>query len=266
MTLRNPALIILLMLFSEPALFAQKRYNHNIVWGRLALTDTLSSKLRWELFIQHRRQNTEESDWNVVKASQFTSYWLWFHYNLSPSTKLSVSPVGYFKSWILIAHPTDIDRDGIREFRWAARLDHETKGKYFNVLNRHNLEYRIRDLQNNNVFQPNWRVRYMIRLEKPLKASWIKKPTSLVAYEEVFIQFGKAVRSNPNVFDQNRLYLGVNHSFSKRIKGNLGYIWGIQQRNSGNEFDFSNILWGVLTIYNVFSQFRGNKKPAADHH
>lgn len=99
----------------------------------------------------------------------------------------------------------------------------------------------------------------MLRLEKPLKASWIKKPLSVVAYEEVFIQFGKAVRQNLNVFDQNQLYLGINHSFNKNIRANLGYIWGIQQRNSGNEIDFSNILWGVLTIDNVFSQFKKDK-------
>ena len=46
----------------------------------------------------------------------------------------------------------------------------------------------------------------------------------------------------------------------KNIKFNLGYMYLIQQRASGEAFDTSNVLWGVLTFDNVFSQFRKAKE------
>jgi hypothetical protein len=78
----------------------------------------------------------------------------------------------------------------------------------------------------------------------------------LVANDEIFIQFGKAVQGNPNIFDQNRVYAGFNYPITKNIKTSLGYIWGIQERPSGTEIDYSNIIWGVLTFDNLFSQFK----------
>ncbi len=235
---------------------AQKSYHHNLSWGRLVLTDTIHKRLRWELYLQHRRQNVEQSDFDIFEASQFTSYWGWLHYTVSPTTKFSFSPLGYFKSWILVAKPADIEKPEITEWRISARVDNEVKGKYFNLINRYGLEYRQRDLLNNGVFQPNWRVRYMLRFEKTLKPSWLPKPITLVVNDEIFIQFGKAVRGNPNIFDQNRVYVGFNYPITKNIKTSLGYIWGIQERPSGTETDYSNIIWGVLTFDNLFSQFK----------
>jgi hypothetical protein len=58
------------------------------------------------------------------------------------------------------------------------------------------------------------------------------------------------------VFDQNRLYAGFNLGLSRNVRASLGYIHGIQQRSSGREFDYSNILWTVVTFDNVLSQFK----------
>ncbi len=101
---------ILVILLANPGL-AQNNFNHNVVWGRLALTDTITTRLRWELFIQHRRQNDPDNELDAFKAPQFTSYWAWLYYSLSPTTRISVSPFGYFKSWILIAQPADLDKE-----------------------------------------------------------------------------------------------------------------------------------------------------------
>ncbi|HLL95391.1 MAG TPA: DUF2490 domain-containing protein, partial [Spirosoma sp.] len=163
---------------------------------------------------------------------------------------------GYFKHWPLIARQLDIDKGSSREFRWAARLDQEQKLAGFTLLNRYGMEYRFRDLSNTNVFLPNWRVRYMVRLDKPIRIAWLKQPFSLVVSDELFVQFGRAVRSNPNVFDQNRLYAGFNLGLARNVRASLGYIYGIQQRSSGREFDYLNILWTVVTFDNVLSQFK----------
>lgn len=234
----------------------QQNYHHNVIWGRIVLTDTITRKLRWEVYLQNRRQNAKTGSLNVLAEEQFASYWTWFTYSLSNNARLAVSPFGYFRSWILIANPSEIDRPAIKELRWAVRIDQEQRFKNLIYTNRYGLEYRWRDLKNDGVYLPNWRVRYQIRIEKPIRASWIKRPLSIVASDEIFIQFGKAVQANPNVFDQNRLYGGFNYGVSPNIRISLGYIYQIQQRNSGKEYDHANILWGVLTFDNLFSQFK----------
>lgn len=94
-TIQRVFLVCILCAFLQKKLKAQQNYFHKIVWGRLALNDTINSKLRWEMFIQHRRQNALDSELDVLRSPQFTSYWAWLNYSLSPRTKLSISPFGY---------------------------------------------------------------------------------------------------------------------------------------------------------------------------
>ncbi len=248
-------LLTICSLLTGTTCFAQTNYNHTIVWGRLVLTDTINKRLRWEVLVQHRRQSGLDQQ-NPVQSPQITAYWPWLHYTLSPTTKISLTPISYFENWTLIGTAKDEAKVGTREIRLAARIDQEQKLGKFTLLNRYGVERRWRDLANNNVFQPNWRVRYMVRLERPIRASWLKVPLSVVVSDEVMVQFGYAVKGTPNIFDQNRLYGGVNVGLSRNIKASLGYIYWIQERSSGTEFDYSNVLWGVLTFDNVFSQFR----------
>ena len=233
----------------------QERNTHNLFWFRLALSDTITAKLKWELFIQARTQDGTDSKTNMFEYPQFESYWIWLHYSINKNVKVSISPFGYFESNVLIVKPSDADLPPIKEFRWAARIEHESKGKFLNYINRYNLEYRWRDLLNDNNYQPNWRIRYMARLEKPVKGI-LPRPITFVVYDEIFLQFGQAVRNNPNVFDQNRFYVGFNYEVWKNVKTSVGYIYGYQARNSGKEFDNINTLWIVLNFDNLFSQFR----------
>ena len=100
----------------------------------------------------------------------------------------------------------------------------------------------------------------MAKLEKPVKGILSdKKPVTLILYDEVFLQFGGAVKDNPNVFDQNRVYLGASYEAIKNIKLSVGYIWGYQERNSGKEFDNINTFWTILTLDNFISQFLHHK-------
>jgi hypothetical protein len=79
---------------------------------------------------------------------------------------------------------------------------------------------------------------------------------SLILFDEVFLEFGKALQNSPAVFNQNRLYAGFSYEIVKNIKFNLGYMYLVQERPTGAAFDNSNVLWAVLTFDNVISQFR----------
>jgi hypothetical protein len=219
------------------------------------LADKITDKLKWELYLQKRTQNIPGSK-NIFGASHFTSVWFWLNYPLTKNLKLSVSPFGYFDSYTFLTQRSDVDIPGIKEFRWVVRLEQEQKFKFLNLSHRYSFEYRRRDINNNDVYQPNWRIRYMARLEKPLTGILPKKPVSVFIGDEIFIQFGKAVRNNPNVFDQNRISAGFSLEAVKNIKTTISYLNIIQERNNGKDFDDAHSLWIVLTFDNLFSQFR----------
>jgi hypothetical protein len=248
--------VLFLSLFMGLYANGQAHYQHNVVWGRLVLTDTISGKLRWEIYLQGRLQNRDAHSLNAFAAPQFVSYWPWLTYSIRPTLRVGFSPVGYFRSWLLIADPAEANRQPISELRVAARLDQEQRFRRFSYTNRYSLERRWRDLGNNGVYLPNWRVRYQARIDVPIRAAWVKYLFNLTAFDEVFLQFGKAVRNNPNVFDQNRIYVGGTYGLTKNIRASLGYIYQVQQRNSGKEFDHANVLFGVLTFDNLLTPFR----------
>lgn len=247
--------VFLIFLASVNLTYAQiKTYHHNVAWGRLVLSDSIvSKKWKWEIYLQQRTQDNGNGGANLFNERQFTSYWFWLNYQATKSLKVSVSPLGYFDTKVLIVKPSDAETPGVREFRWSFRLEQESKYRYFNVCNRYTLEYRLRDLKNNEVYETNWRIRYMLRFEKPIKLG--RKTLVLIANDELMVQFGQAVKNNPNVFDQNRIYFGFGYELIRNVKLNLGYLYTIQQRPSGIEFDKINTIWGILTFDNVFTQF-----------
>ena len=67
------------------------------------------------------------------------------------------------------------------------------------------------------------RMRYMMRLQIPLKGKEIKDKTPYVTlYDEIMIGFGKNV--NANIFDQNRIGVLLGYRFNKTIRIEAGYL------------------------------------------
>ena len=97
----------------------------------------------------------------------------------------------------------------------------------------------------------------MFRITKPIQADWLHgKALNLIAYDEVMVQFGEAVRTFPTLFDQNRVFAGASYAPVKNIRVELGYLYVRQQRSSREQFDDQNALVLTLRFDNVFSQFR----------
>ena len=67
------------------------------------------------------------------------------------------------------------------------------------------------------------RMRYMIRLQVPLKGNEMKDKTPYFAiYDEILVGFGKNV--NANVFDQNRIGILLGYRLNKNIRIEAGYL------------------------------------------
>jgi hypothetical protein len=72
------------------------------------------------------------------------------------------------------------------------------------------------------------RLRYMFRMQIPLKGKEIKDKTAYLAiYDEVFIGFGKNV--NENIFDQNRIGCLIGFKWSDSFRFEAGYLNQIVQ-------------------------------------
>ncbi|WP_078351537.1 DUF2490 domain-containing protein [Mucilaginibacter pedocola] len=235
--------------------YGQKTYGHGVFWARVVLADTINSKLKWEVFLQKRTQDAGTG--NIFSAPHFFSIWPWLSYTLSKTTRVSLSLVGYFDSHLFYNDPSEVKDEGVKEYRISLRAENEQRSRLFNYSNRYSLEYRMRDLKYNGDYLPNWRVRYMLKFEKPLLHVFShEKPLSVFVSDEVFIQFGEAVKNNPNVFDQNRISFGFAYEVVKNIKFSASYLNIRQSRISGKEFDNANALWMIVTFDNLFSQFK----------
>lgn len=76
---------------------------------------------------------------------------------------------------------------------------------------------------NEDLFPLLHRIRYMLRLQVPLKGNEIKDKTPYLAvYDELLIGFGENVQSN--IFDQNRIGILLGYRFNKNLRIEGGYL------------------------------------------
>mgnify|MGYP003604281552 CR=1 FL=1 len=103
-------------------------------------------------------------------------------------------------------------KEGSVEFSHRFMLEQRFIGRYSSATE-----------QNEDEFPLLNRIRYMIRIQVPLKGNEIKDKTPYFAfYDEIFIGFGKNV--NVNVFDQNRIGILLGYRFNKNIRVEVGYL------------------------------------------
>lgn len=103
--------------------------------------------------------------------------------------------------------------------------------------------YSSASLDKEDEFTLLYRLRYMFRIQIPLKGKEIVDKTPYIAlYDEIFVGFGKNV--NENIFDQNRIGVLMGYKFSPIVKIEAGYLNQIIQLgreiNSNNVFQYNN--------------------------
>ena len=248
--------LLLLMFFFPLTALSQESFTHQLFWLRLTFADTINEKLEWEFGIQRRTQNNYASDANLFHSFQFEGYSPSIKYNFSEKFNVSVMPLGFYRSHPLNVQQADWLRPSSTEWRSNVQVGYETDLRYFTLLNRLAMDYRRRDFPGSDHFQNNWRLRYMVRVEKEVLGILSDvKPVTFTIFDEVFFQFGDAVKNNKYIFDQNRLYFGASYEVLRNITFSLGYAYGFQMRPSGEQCDNINSLYVALAFDNLFSQF-----------
>jgi opacity protein-like surface antigen len=125
-------------------------------------------------------------------------------------------------------------KEGIIDFSHRFMLEQRFVGRYTSASETAEDEFPLLN-----------RIRYMIRLQIPLKGTEIKDNTPYVAvYDEIFIGFGENV--SQNVFDQNRIGVLLGYRFNKNIRIEGGFLnqtlqFG-RQINGQNVFQNNNGL------------------------
>jgi hypothetical protein len=149
---------------------------------------------------------------------------------------------------VFLQSPNDPESEStlmVPELRTDFGFNAKKKYKYFNVNQRFKVEARFFHQTENNELVggyqfSNFRMRYQLGLDSPLIKKQDAEKLILKIKDEVMFNFGKNIVKN--VFDQNRIYIGLNYPMNKNLAFEAGYLNWFQQRPSGTDFYNRDII------------------------
>lgn len=149
---------------------------------------------------------------------------------------------------VFLQSPNDPESEStlmVPELRTDFGFNAKKKYKYFNVNQRFKVEARFFHQTENNELVggyqfSNFRMRYQLGLDIPLIKKQDAEKLILKIKDEVMFNFGKNIVKN--VFDQNRIYIGLNYPLNKNLAFEAGYLNWFQQRPSGTDFYNRDII------------------------
>ena len=149
---------------------------------------------------------------------------------------------------VFLQSPNDPESEStlmVPELRTDFGFNAKKRYKYFNVNQRFKVEARFFHQTENNELVggyqfSNFRMRYQLGLDIPLIKKQDAEKLILKIKDEVMFNFGKNIVKN--VFDQNRIYIGLNYPMNKNLAFEAGYLNWFQQRPSGTDFYNRDII------------------------
>ncbi|MCU0417810.1 MAG: DUF2490 domain-containing protein [Cytophagaceae bacterium] len=253
--MKKAVYLILLIFISSHSVAQNTRTNtyHSIGWYNYIGVFNVSSKIGIHTEYQFRRE-------------EFISNWqqsllrIGMSYSLSKKTiiRLGYAWVETFSYGEIPINNFNKDFTEHRIFQMVQLNNKENKIEFthrFMFEQRFIGRYLTSESKSEDVFSLLYRMRYMFRIQIPLKGSEIKNKTPYLAlYDELFIGFGKNV--NENIFDQNRIGLLIGYRISKTLRLEAGYINQILQLgrevNNSNVFQYNN---GIIININLGFDF-----------
>ncbi len=252
-------IIAFLLGYSQISFAQNSRLNttSNIGWYNYFGTFKLSKKLGLHTEYQWRRDN-------VITNWQQSLLRVGINYNLNPKVLLRVGyalietfPYGEYPlnglgrdftehriyEMLQLSH-----KEGIIDFSHRFMLEQRFVGRYSSTSMKKEDEFPLLN-----------RMRYMFRVQAPLKGKEIKDKTAYIAfYDEIFIGFGKNV--NTNIFDQNRMGILLGYRFNRNVRIEGGYINQILQ--FGRQISGQNVFQtNSGLILNANFNFDFTKQP-----
>lgn len=188
------------------------------------------------------------------RGSPFTSmlresFRPWVHYQFSPNARLSISPIGYMRTYDYIAKPSDYARPVYHELRTTFQFFHHQKQWKGRIMHtwRYRYEMRWQEIPFTDRYRFIHRIRFRYRIRCALKSQdfYADKTLYLMASNEIGLNFGPQVIYS---FNQNRLYAGIGYRFLTAVRAELRYVNRFRTRGStGFEYDLDQGF--MLALY-----------------
>jgi hypothetical protein len=244
---RNTVLFfaVILLIFAQYTFGQNTRLNtkSTIGWYNYFGTFKLSEKFGLHTEYQWRRDN-------VITDWQQSLLRVGLNYNLNPRVLFRVG-YAWIETFPYGEYPINSLGRDFTEHRIFEMVQLSHKEGIVDFSHRFMLEQRFvgryssSSVTKEDEFPLFNRIRYMIRMQIPLKGNEIKDKTPYIAvYDEIFVGFGKNVTNN--VFDQNRLGALLGYRFNKNVRIEAGYLNQIvqfgRQINSQNVFQTNSGL------------------------
>lgn len=131
------------------------------------------------------------------------------------------------------------------ELRPDLGFQNNLKYSFFSIAHRYKIEARFfnvveeNQLTNKYVFS-NFRIRYQLGFDIPFWKKEASDKLTMKIKDEVMINVGNKIMKN--VFDQNRIYAGLNYAVNPFFSVEVGYMNWFQEQSSGVDFYSRDIL------------------------
>ena len=227
-----------------------KRITDNNTIGWLSNTTTLKINNKWSIHAEYQwRRANFLTDW---QQSLFRSG---VNYQWTDKVQLRLG-FALVKNFPYGDYPLQAAGKPFSEKRLFEAITINDKISDVSMVHRFVLEQRWTD-RYSNPFLSNAddvsftnRIRYMVRLQKPIGKKELNNRTPYVAmYDELFTSFGRNV--GENIFDQNRLGILLGYKFNPLLRIEAGYLNQILQLsrevNDNNIFQHNHGI--ILNTY-----------------
>ena len=235
-------LLFVILLFSHVVAFSQQgvkrsytSYNH--LWFGLDYEQKLTDRVKVGLDVPYRRQSVRKGSLKLYEALHYYGFRLWSTFRVSDQFRVSISPIAYFYEVPTTNEYDELDR-WQDEIRFSLRLYHAPEGTAF--THRYGLERRYRRDYENNRWR-EFRLRYMLRFNKEISRSY-----RFIMDDEIFINMGRSI--GYNIFDMNRLFVGIRKEVWSDVKLTAGYQNILEQLSSGEEFNVIHALTFTISV------------------
>jgi Protein of unknown function (DUF2490) len=275
-------ILLFLLVVSLKTYSQSPRVFHNISngWTDLNVSGKLGGKFTWQIENQHRRED-EQGDYNDgtttgnpyhnLNQHVFRPY---IHYTLNPNVRFSIMPMGWIGSQRFAnGQPSAF----FSELRVAPQMILTQNLGRLRIDNR--FRYEFRKIGKNqpvndhsglyggdfSTVTKRQRFRYQFKGTLPLNHKKMDDKTLYMqAYDELFINIGEKV-ANTNLFDQNRVLIGLGYKFNKFFAFEAGFmrqtIYRFNNKDANgvalnNNVDRNNIIQMNFAVSNFEGIFK----------
>lgn len=224
-------------------------YHHQTLWTKAEVNDfDATGRWGWGVDAILRRKN-ELGQGFIAAEPMRESLRPWLHYQVTPSARLSISPIGYMHTTDYVGVETDRDRARTREYRTTFQFFHHHKQLSGRLMHtwRYRYELRWQGQEGENDLRYFNRVRVMYRTRFALNSPDIYQDGTvyLMAQSELGLNAGRQITTN--FFNQHRMYLGIGRRVLNSARIELRYVDRFRSRG-GAPYEFDHDHGLMLTF------------------